>query len=592
MNARSNWFLVVAAAALVAYVWIAGHRDGVTVVSDRGATAVFDRIDPGQVTTIEILRSNSVLRVERTNGAWTLRLPVVAPAQSASVERWLATLGRLEPRRYVDAQELVDRKDGLKSFGLEGGGAARVTLTGRSAPVILSLGNPAPLGGQFYLQRVGDSGVFTADQALLRDLPASPNEWRDRALLQVDPLACDTLELRNRAGIVFEAVRTAGGTWSLRQPLVTRADDDRLNSLLTHLHAARVAEFLSDGSPVDLAATGLQPPEAELILRRGTNEVERLVFGNLTTNTPGRRHVLRASATNLVLAEADVVGPLQLPVTAYRDRHLLALTGEPDRLERAGTNGFTLAREGTNWWVTRPRRFPADPAVVRYALDQFAGLEIAEFVNDVMTDPARYGLETPQREYLLSAGTNLLAQLQLGSFVPGRNGVLLYARETDTPGVHALPSSCLIQLPSAAGQFRDWRFAPTNVVEWAVRRAGQERQVTRDAMGWRVASGPPASLIADAVDEALHQLGRLESSRYPVADEAAFTRGAKMDEVDFEMVLRFSDATPLRQWRLRFGGRLGNNLLALGYFDDDPLPLRLEVPGDLFERIQRDLVGR
>ncbi|MFM7102205.1 MAG: hypothetical protein ACKO3N_13650, partial [Verrucomicrobiota bacterium] len=117
-------------------------------------------------------------------------------------------------------------------------------------------------------------------------------------------------------------------------------------------------------------------------------------------------------------------------------------------------------------------------------------------------------------------------------------------------------------------------------------------RATRDPAGWRIASGPPAQLIPDAVDEALYGLGRLVSARYPVTDVAAFARGAKVDEVDFEMEVRLDEAAPLRQWRLRFGGRLGNNLLALAYFDDDPLPLRLEVPGDLFERIQRDLAGR
>lgn len=592
MDPRSNWLLVAAAVALAAAVWISGRRDAVTVASDRGATALFERPDPAQVTAIEILRSNSVLRVERTNGGWTLRLPVTARAQSASVERWLDTLGHLEPRRYVDAQELAARPDALRAFGLADGGAARVTVTTRGRPVILALGTPAPLGGQFYFQRVGDSGVFTADQALLRDLPASPNDWRDRALLAIDDRAFDTLELRNRAGTVFEAVRSAAGPWTLRQPLVTRADDDRLNSLLNHLHATRVAGFVSDGQPVDAGALGLQPPEAELVLRRGTNELERLVFGNRTTNAPDRRHVLLAAATNLVLAPAEVLAPLQLPVSAYRDRRLLALGQEPDRLERTGPEGFLVAREGTNWWVVRPRRFAADSAVVRQVLDQFAGLEIAEFINDVVPEPARYGLDQPQREYRLAAGTNLLAQLQLGSFVPGRNGVLLHAREADSPGVHALPSSCLVQLPAAATQFRDWRFAPSNVVEWTLRRAGQQRRATRDPAGWRIASGPPANLIPDAVDEALYRLGRLVSSRYPVTDVAAFARGAKVDEVDFEMEVRLDDAAPLRQWRLRFGGRLGNNLLALAYFDDDPLPLRLEVPGDLFERIQRDLAGR
>ena len=87
MNTRVTWLLLCVALALGGYVLVTERRLGL-IAGNRGQVA-FAPIDPARVTAIELLRSNTVVRVERHAGQWTMRLPVAYPAQGSAIEALL-----------------------------------------------------------------------------------------------------------------------------------------------------------------------------------------------------------------------------------------------------------------------------------------------------------------------------------------------------------------------------------------------------------------------------------------------------------------------------------------------------------------------
>lgn len=587
MNHRTNLALLLVAVALAAYVFVVDRRGGHAVTSHSGDTAVFPTLDAASLASVELLRSNSVVRAERTNDGWALRLPVGYPAQSLSVDRLVEHVAKMVPSGFVSAREVAAQPDGLHAFGLEPA-AATVTFSGRGQPLILRVGGATPVAGRVYVQRVGTDGVFVVDAALLGLLPASADEWRDRGLVDLRGRAFDRVSLSAAGRTVFEAVKDPASRWQLRQPLSARADGERIEALVAQLQQVRVAGFVSDAPVVDRAMLGLQPPAAEFAVASGTNELVRLEVGGSPTNAPGFRYVRRLAHTNVVLVPAESLALLERPLQDFRDPRLVGPVAGVDRIERSGTNGFVAELVGTNWWVTSPRRFPASAAMVQLFLDQVQSLEIEQFVNDVVSDPRVYGLDHPVREFALAHGTNTLARVQLGG-PASTNGALLFARRTDEPGVYAVPRTVLVNLESA-GQLRDWRFAPSNVVAVDIVQQGRLRRLERGAAGWKAVAGTPGNLIPDAVEETLFRLGQWESTRYAIPDEAVMLRAGRFAENAHEVTLTLSGAT-VRALRLRFGAGLGANRLVLANFDDDPTPLRLELPEDLYAMVSRDFAA-
>ncbi len=585
MNQRSNIALFLLALALSAYVFLVDRRAGHVVAGRAGASAVFPSLDPASVTSVEVMRSNSIVRAERTNGTWTLRLPVNYPAQTLSIDRLVSHLAAMVPTGFLSARDVAAQTDALRSFGLEPP-AATVTLAGRDRPTILRVGNASPVAGRVYAQLVGTDGVFLVDDALLEVLPASPDEWRDRGLVDLGGRPFDRVSLSAAGRTVFEAVKDPSGRWQLRQPLSARADGERLDALVAQLEQVRVAGFVSDAPVVDRAAFGLQPPAVELAVGLGTNDLVRIEVGGAPTNAPGLRFVRRLSHTNIVVVDAASLAQLEHPLQEFRDPRLVGPLEGVTRIERPGTNGFVVESSGTNWLVTSPRRFPASADMVHLFLDQIQSLEIRQFVNDVVADPKLYGLDHPAREFVIGHGTNTLVRVQLGG-PASTNGALLFARRTDEASVYAVPRTILINLESA-GQLRDWHFGSSNVAAVDIVQQGRMRRLVRSPAGWQVAAGAAAGMIPDAVEETLHRLGSWDSSRYAISDEAGMAKWGRFGETAHAVTLTIEGNPSVHAMRLRFGTLLGATRLVLANFDDDPTPLRLEMPEDLYQAVARD----
>lgn len=581
MNTRSTWLLVLIALVLGVYVYFSERRN-----SGAGGPADWVAFDPDSVRAIELLRSNTVIRVERSAEGWKMVLPVPYGAQETAVDTFVNELARLRPRTVIPNATLSgpEGTNSLKAFGLD---AAAVTakLELRDGPSLLyQFGGPTPFGSQFYFRRVGGDGVYTADDAFLSVLPPSADFWRDRGLFDLRGREFDRVEIRGPTP--FTAERQPGGTWRLVKPLPARADGERIEAMIQALQSTRVERFLSDSPLADLEPLGLQPPEAELIIGRGANDLVRLQFGRIPLDAPQNVIVRRLANTNLVLVPVTAAILVKLPLGNFRDRQLTpSLEGASDVRIRSDDTTTWVERQGTNWTVLEPARFPADPRLMQQLLQQLGALQIVDFPDDIPADLARYGLDRPVRSFSVLAGTNELVRLEFGANL-GLDRV--YVRRADEPNVYATQLAELLRLPEVAGQLRDLRFDPTNVVEVMVTQKGRSRTLTRQADGtWAVSAGAPGGLIDEAINEILYRMGQVSSARFPRPGNRQLEL-LKFPEVDHTVTLKFRPKSEFESLAFQFGGsNPANNLLALVWFDQDKSPLLLEFPGVLYEDVFR-----
>lgn len=584
MNPRVTWLLVLVAFGLGGYLFVSERRGAVRVSGNDGAQITFLPVLPEQVTAVELLRSNGIVRVERAGSGWNQRLPVPYAAQGQAVEALLNALARLRPASWIAATQ-VGGGDALKAFGLDAS-ATTLKLETTTGPVMFKLGSPAPLGSRFYFQKIGDNGVFTAEASLLELLPATASDWRDRSLVDFRNTAFDRFELRGKTA--FEAVREpVTGTWRLIKPLAARADSDRLNAVLHTLQSVRVTQFVTDNPLADLEPYGLQPPEYDAVFRLGTNVLAQLQFGRPSTNSTGGTYVRRWAQTNVVLVPAAVTNALRGALATFRDHRLLPSLEGVTRFEFTnGNDHAVMEKSGTNWNLTAPTSFPIEAEIMEPLFAQFSRLGITDFPNDVVADYGLYGLASPARTYTFTRGTNAPLQLQFGARADAEH---VFARRPDEAGVYVVLLSDLLQLPETGAQFRDFRFAASNVVKVAISQKGNQRSLERGADGqWAVTVGAPGTPFSPAVEETLHRLGGLQTGRTVVRDEAQFTALKSFGELGHELTVTFAAGAPLRSLRLRFVTDQGTAAFVLANFDGEPTPLLLQLPGALFQDLRRD----
>lgn len=582
MNGRTTLVLVLLALLLGGWLALTERRDEVRVAGTAGAVR-FRRPDPREVVSVEILRSNTAIRLERTNAVWFLRAPITYPVQSTGVERLLEALGNLVPRSHLTGAEVAAQPGALAAFGLERPDV--LTLRTREGMSILRLGGLTPLGSQVYFQQVGQDGVFTGDAALLEALPASPDAWRDRRLFDADTLAFDRVEVLGDTE--FEASLSTNGVWGLVRPLVARANEDQIRRLLTDAADSQVMAFVGDAPNRTGDDFGLSKPVAQMVLKRGTHEVLRLQFGTAPTNAPGEVFVRRSDFGNVVRITNAILESLRRPLAAYRDRRLMPSIAGLQRLEvRAGGEPFTLERQGTNWWVVSPRRFQADGPWVRETFQRFMRLRIDDYLDDLGADPARYGLAEPVRDYAFFLGASnaapaLLTRLSLG--VPLGDGRRMAVRRSDEPGIYGIAAGDLQTLPVSATQFRDWSLNPSNVVQVEIRQQGRTRILKRNAIGrWEGVVAAQGVLPDPAIDEGLHRIGLAPIGRFPVPNDAALKQFA-FDQLDHALTLTLSEASPFRTLRLRFGGRNAVNQFVWAAFDPGEPAILTQFPLGLYQ---------
>src|SRR3989440_7616490 len=119
MNSKGTFYLTVLALGIFTYIFLFERH---TLDTDQRAERdmkLLPDFDAGKVSSVEILRSNSVIHVDRTNGQWRLTRPNY-PAQATMIENWLGLFNSLNRPAYISAEELQEQAGGLGRFGLEG----------------------------------------------------------------------------------------------------------------------------------------------------------------------------------------------------------------------------------------------------------------------------------------------------------------------------------------------------------------------------------------------------------------------------------------------------------------------------------------
>ena len=599
MNWKNTWILVGLAGALFAFIMLVERRlDPKGVVTTR--LSLFAPFHPIAATSVQLRRGTEfALVLDRTNDAWHFSKPFPYPASGPAVQKFLEALEQIVPATRISSREIQSRKQTLADFGFD------------TAPVVIALergaerrelriGARTPAGDQVYVEIVGQPGVAVVDAALLEQIPRTPHDWRDPRLFPWDAPGSETLDraeiIHSGAGFLLQLDAT-NKLWKLTRP-AHRAEQVPVAQLLKKILEARAVEFVTDSPGADLEAYGLLTPEFEVALGNGTSAngtpARRVQFGRSPTNDPTRVYARLLTHSNVVLVPRAVVDVLATPYSELRERQLVSFAPElVDLVEVRGEENFIVRRDATGAWKVGDGL--ADPNFTAQWLTLLSRLEVTEFVKDVVTDFASYGLAPGQRHFTLrTAVTNAAGptNIVVAQVAFGTNGAeeRVFARRADEDSVYAIRPLDYSRMPGAAWQFRDhriWNFATNQVTRLASRQSGGGREALRQPNGdWVEVRGWNGDLNPFALEEMASQLGDLHAMVWIARGEGVRAKyGFTADSPQVSIELRAEKPQTLT---VEFGG-LSPLRLPYALTTVDGQPVVFEFPWSLYAELQRNL---
>ncbi len=531
MQPRRTIFWLILAALLLGGVLWQQHRPRPGALPQ---APVLPEFHPRDILTIQTRPAGPQqleIRAQRGKDGWMLTEPLAFPAQSASIDGLLEILRKLTPAAVISGSELIVRPNTDAEYGFTPPRAISIILQQANSRLHLLVGNRTAPGDQVFLEVVGHEAIYVVDADLLKHLPASADDWRDRSLAPGAPFAFDRICLTNApAGFAGGAPYGCELTWDRRArrwrmtfPLEARADNARIEASLEKLRALRIQDFVSDEARADLEPFGLAAPELEVALHVQTNRAVLLQFGK-AVGTNGLVYARRVGETAIFTVPREPLAGWRGSVNDFREPHLADPAQPVDWVDVRAEGEFRLERQTNNTWTIQPDHLPGDPELARRFIALLAGVEIQEF-KDAVTGPdlAEYGLAEPWRRYTLGWGAGASDRLQLDFGVSTNQPGRIFARRSDETSVYGINTNQVWRLPAAGWELRRrrlWSFAIEDVAAVTISEADDKRRLLRRGeYSWSLAPGSQGIINELAVEETVRALTMAEANAWVACGE-------------------------------------------------------------------------
>jgi hypothetical protein len=320
--------------------------------------------DPQQVQSIELLSDQRRILLEKEGGEWRIEQPAPYQLDPGAVEDLVYTFTRLQAEKLIDPSP-----KNLEQFGLDPPAVVgRASLSDRKL-IELRLGALTPARNSYYLMKAGDRGVYTVWANHGIHLSYSIDDLRNKNLariqkqnlryLKIDRVGKKTIEMRRIDESILKDYPFLHTDYVLTQPYrpLQAVAMEKLPRFLSEVPVQfKIARFVDD-HPQNLAAYGLDPPRAEVIVTDLGTEL------NLLIGEPGDE--------SLVYARRGAGGPVFamegtdlrfLDVTPFELIETLVFIPSVDQVDRVDlrfqdvVHRIEILREGTKSAATRSYR--------------------------------------------------------------------------------------------------------------------------------------------------------------------------------------------------------------------------------------------
>ncbi|MBL9149658.1 MAG: DUF4340 domain-containing protein [Phycisphaerae bacterium] len=320
---------------------------------DRPVFGEKDAIPVDEIDAITLRRGDVTYELRRTGTAWRQTAPVACDIDPYSARQFVADAASLLAERAIDSTSASPA-------------AADLVLRAGPREWRLEFGKRS-VAGRAFVRRPGGPILVVRSPLYERAVEMDPREWRSRFLFPESLGRPTRLVWQDRTGS-FELARD-GERWTVRGKSLARADQPRVEELLSGLARARSDGFLVD-SPADLATFGLAEPIARLTVEAsdagGVATTRTLEIGApLGIGTNDRYARLADTPFVFRLGAGTQTALLPRPGTLIEPTGSGRRPADVKRIEVRPAKGdrFELVRELDRWTISRVKDGMPGPAV-------------------------------------------------------------------------------------------------------------------------------------------------------------------------------------------------------------------------------------
>lgn len=472
MKLKTTLILLTIVVALALFIKFYESKRPNTEEARRQAQNVVN-FDRDKLDGIQIQNGDDRIELRRKENKWRVESPIKDQADNAIVAGLLSNLEAWQKDRTIAAKEIEKEKSRLQEYGLNTP-KLRLKLLGKEMPPEILFGKDAAFEGKMYVRFENSRETYVADQSVKNDIAKKPEDFRDRKLTELTTAQVSRILLKTAAGEM--ELQKKNDHWEIVKPLRARGDDQKIGDLIAQITTARIEQFVADDRG-DLNPYGLATPRGSItIFAPDDRQGQMLQIGSVPEKQKEQVYV-RFLARNAVYALAKKTEEiLKTRPDDLRDRHLVRFeTNVLDRItiDAPGRNKTILARKDENWTIANRNNQPANADEVNRLIDTLKNEQVTNFVTDVASELAKYGLDKPQLQVTLSsfasentaeskAGEQPFATLAFGK-AEGEN---IYARLADEPFIVAVKRSLLNNIFADPLQWQDpvvFRYKPEQI---------------------------------------------------------------------------------------------------------------------------------
>ncbi len=504
MKWKATLVLLIVTAGVFTYLFLVERNAPNTADAAREAQNVLN-FTGDKITGITIQNGDDRIDIRRHDDKWRLETPIKDQADAAAVNNLLGDLENWQKDATISAKEMEADKSKIADFGLAQP-KLRLKLSGEKAPPEILFGKEAALEGKMYVRFANSKETFLVNQSVKKAIDKKPEDFRDRKLTDLIMAQVVRVVLKTPAGEM--ELQKTGDHWDIIKPLHTRADDQKVGDLIAQVTTARIQQFVADDKG-DLHPFGLAEPRGSITLFTQDDKPgaagQMLQIGSAPEKEKDQVYVRFASRGFVYTLPKKIEEILNVKPDDLRDRHLVRIdTKILDRITiDAGAKGKTvLARKNESWTIASRNNVPANSTEAQRLIDAMQNGQVTNFVENVASNLAKYGLDKPQLTLTFSsfasentaetkAGEQPFASVAFGK-VEGDN---VYARVGDEPFIVTVRRTILDQIWTDPLQWQDlsiFNFKPEQIHRLTI-KTDKEFELIRGAnnqWNWGKGTGP------------------------------------------------------------------------------------------------------
>jgi hypothetical protein len=352
-------------------------------------------------------------------------------------------------------------------------------------------------------------------------------------------------------------LKKEGGGWQISQPIAAKADESEVSGITSALGQIEVSRVI-DENPTNLNDYGLSNPRIEIDFKKaGDKDYQKLIVGDKSP-TGGDLFAKRNDEKKVFLIPAFQETSLNRTTFDLREKAILKFDREKvDGIDvTAGGKSLAVAKDGSEWKITRPVQTRADFGSVEGLVGRLQSVQMKSIVteNPAPADLKKYGLDKPEATVNLNAGS-ARATLLVGGTAADNT---VYARDASKQTVVTVESALLDDLRKSADDYRRkdiFEFRPFNANRVEMSRNDQTVVLERvkgtgenAADTWKRVSPTAGDVDREKSDSLLSKLSNMRAASFVDTtaktglEKPALTVTVKFDDGKKEEKVTFGQA--------------------------------------------------